>query len=82
MSSWSDGASKERAEVENAGVPIARKYIDAETRTQLEKILDLKSKLTATDARIESINKEVKEIGEDQSRLRDNIKALIDDETT
>ena len=55
---------------------IARKYIDAETRAQLEKILDLKSRMTATDARIESIDKEVNEIGEDQGRLRDNIKAL------
>jgi hypothetical protein len=55
---------------------ISRKYIDSETRTQLEKILDLKSKMTSTDAHIESIDKEVNEIGEDQSRLRDNIKAL------
>jgi hypothetical protein len=55
---------------------ISRKYIDAETRAQLEKILDLKSQMTSTDARIESIDKEVSEIGEDQSRLRDNIKAL------
>ena len=55
---------------------IQRNYIDATTRAQLEKILDLKSKMTATDARIESIEKEVNDIGEDQSRLRDNIKAL------
>ena len=55
---------------------ISRNYIDATTRSQLEKILDLKSRMTATDARIESIDKEVNDIGEDQSRLRDNIKAL------
>jgi hypothetical protein len=55
---------------------ISRNYIDEATRTQLDKILDLKSKLTTTDARIESINKEVSEIGVDQGRLRDNIKAL------
>ncbi len=55
---------------------ISRNYIDATTRAQLEKILDLKSKMTTTDARIESIDKEVNEIGEDQGRLRDNIKAL------
>ncbi|HTD88869.1 MAG TPA: hypothetical protein VK850_20015, partial [Candidatus Binatia bacterium] len=55
---------------------ISRNYIDATTRAQLEKILDLKSKMTATDARIEAIDKEVNEIGEDQGRLRDNIKAL------
>jgi hypothetical protein len=55
---------------------IARKYIDADTRTQLEKILDLKSRMTSADAHIQSIDKEVNEIGEDQGRLRDNIKAL------
>lgn len=55
---------------------IARNYIDAETRAMLEKILDLKSRMTSTDSRIEAVEKEVNEIGEDQSRLRDNIKAL------
>lgn len=55
---------------------IARNYIDATTRAVLEKILDLKSRMTTTDARIEAIDKEVTEIGEDQGRLRDNIKAL------
>ncbi|HBB93754.1 MAG TPA: hypothetical protein DC054_00025 [Blastocatellia bacterium] len=55
---------------------IARKYIDAATRAELEKILDLKSRMTSTDARIQAIDKEVNEIGEDQGRLRDNIKAL------
>lgn len=55
---------------------IARNYIDAATRTVLEKILDVKSRMTLTDSRIEAIDKEVVEIGEDQGRLRDNIKAL------
>ena len=55
---------------------IARNYIDATARAALEKILDLKSRMTATDSRIEAINNEVTEIGEDQGRLRDNIKAL------
>jgi hypothetical protein len=55
---------------------IARNYIDAATRTTLEKILDVKSRMTLTDSRIEAIDKEVVEIGEDQGRLRDNIKAL------
>ena len=55
---------------------IARKYIDAATRADLEKILDLKSRMTSADARIQAIDKEVNEIGEDQGRLRDNIKAL------
>ncbi len=55
---------------------IARNYIDAATRTVLEKILEVKSRMTMTDSRIEAIDKEVVEIGEDQGRLRDNIKAL------
>jgi hypothetical protein len=55
---------------------IARNYIDATTRAALEKILDVKSRMTMTDSRIEAIDKEVVEIGEDQGRLRDNIKAL------
>ena len=32
--------------------------------------------MTSADAHIQSIDKEVNEIGEDQGRLRDNIKAL------
>lgn len=55
---------------------IARKYIDDKTRTTLEKILDLKSRIVATDARIRDIDKEASEIAQDQQRLRENIKAL------
>ncbi|HVS80722.1 MAG TPA: carboxypeptidase regulatory-like domain-containing protein [Pyrinomonadaceae bacterium] len=55
---------------------IARNYIDATTRAALEKIIDIKSRMAAADARLEAIDKEVTEIGEDQGRLRDNIKAL------
>ena len=55
---------------------ITRNYIDATTRAALEKILDLKGRMAATDARLEAIEKEETEISEDQGRLRDNIKAL------
>src|SRR6266571_3908494 len=55
---------------------IQRRYIDTSTRTKLEKIIDLKSRMAAAEAHIEAIDKEVTEIGEDQQRLRDNIKAL------
>ena len=55
---------------------VARNYIDAGTRTVLERIIDLRSRLAAKEARVESINSEVEEIGKDQERLRDNIKAL------
>ncbi len=55
---------------------ISRNYIDATTRAVLEKIIDIKSRMAAATARIETIDQEVTEIGTDQQRLRDNIKAL------
>ena len=55
---------------------ISRRYIDAATRAILEKILDVKSQMATTNSRIQAIDGEVEEIGEDQQRLRDNIKAL------
>ena len=55
---------------------IARNYIDATTRASLEKIIDLKSRIAAAEARVEAVDEEVTEIGKDQQRLRDNIKAL------
>ncbi len=55
---------------------ISRNYIDATTRAVLEKIIDIKSRMAAAEARIETIDQEVTEIGTDQQRLRDNIKAL------
>ena len=55
---------------------IAKNYIDANTRMTLERIIDLRSRLAAKEARVESIDSEVEEIAKDQERLRDNIKAL------
>lgn len=55
---------------------ISRKYIDEKTRAVLEHILDLKSQIVATEARIHGIDTETTEIAADQARLRDNIKAL------
>lgn len=55
---------------------VARNYIDAATRATLERIIELRSRLAAKEARVESIDSEVAEIGKDQERLRDNIKAL------
>jgi Membrane-bound metallopeptidase len=55
---------------------VAKNYIDANTRTTLERIIDLRSRLAAKEARVESIDSEVEEIAKDQERLRDNIKAL------
>jgi hypothetical protein len=55
---------------------IARNYIDQPTRDALEKLIDLKARIASLDASIEAIDKEAEQIGEDQARLRENIKAL------
>jgi uncharacterized coiled-coil protein SlyX len=55
---------------------VSRNYIDATARGVLEKIIDIKSRMAAAEARIEAIDQEITEIGTDQQRLRDNIKAL------
>src|SRR5262249_28076506 len=55
---------------------IQRHYVDALSRSELEKIIDLKSRMAAAEVRLEAIDKEVAEIAGDQQRLRDNIKAL------
>lgn len=57
---------------------VSRRYINSQTRASLEKIIDLKNQLAAQDARLAAIDKEVEEISADQSRLRENIKALKD----
>jgi hypothetical protein len=55
---------------------VARNYIDAQTRAALEKLIDIKSRIAANEARLQAINSEATEIGQDQERLRENIKAL------
>ena len=55
---------------------IARNYIDAQTRAALEKLIDIKSRIAANEARLQAINNEATEIAQDQERLRENIKAL------
>ena len=55
---------------------IARNYIDAATRSELEKLIDIRVQIAAAEARVEAIDEEIGEIGKDQERLRDNIKAL------
>jgi hypothetical protein len=55
---------------------IARNYIDAQTRAALEKLIDIKSRIAAVEARLQAINSEAAEIAQDQERLRENIKAL------
>jgi len=55
---------------------ISKNYIDASARAVLEKIIDVRSRIAAAQSRVENIDKEIEEIGEDQERLRNNIKAL------
>lgn len=55
---------------------IARNYVDAQTRAALEKLIDIKTRISAVDARLTAINAESEEISQDQERLRENIKAL------
>lgn len=55
---------------------IARGYLDAPTRAALERLIDIKSRLAANQARLQAINSEATEIAQDQARLRENIKAL------
>lgn len=55
---------------------IARGYLDAPTRFALEKLIDIKTRLAASEARLQAINNEAAEIAADQARLRENIKAL------
>jgi len=55
---------------------IARNYIDAATRSELEKLIDIRVQIAAAEARVEAIDEETGEIDKDQERLRDNIKAL------
>jgi hypothetical protein len=55
---------------------IARNYIDPPTRAALETLIDLKARVATADARLAAITQEMEQIGEDQARLRENIKAL------
>lgn len=51
-------------------------YVDEAARATLEKIIALKDGLASTEAQLHAIDRETSEIGQDQQRLRDNIKAL------
>jgi hypothetical protein len=55
---------------------VTSKYIDDATRAELEKLIDLKSRIVNERSKIESLEKEAEEIGDDQKRLRENIATL------
>ena len=54
----------------------SRRYIDDASRAALDHIVDVKGKIAALAATLDANEAEVNKIGEDQSRLRDNIEAL------
>jgi hypothetical protein len=55
---------------------ISSPSIDEAARTALEKLIEIKGRLSAADARMEAAEHETAEIAKDQDRLRENIKAL------
>jgi hypothetical protein len=55
---------------------VASKYIDDSMRAELERLIDLKSRMVNEKSKIESLEKEAQEIGDDQKRLRENIATL------
>jgi hypothetical protein len=55
---------------------VTSNYIDAAMRAELEKLIDLKSRIGKENSRIEALDKEAEEIGDDQKRLRENISTL------
>jgi hypothetical protein len=55
---------------------VTSNYIDAAMRAELEKLIDLKFRVGKEQSRIEALDKEAGEIGDDQKRLRENIAAL------
>ncbi len=57
---------------------ITNRYIDAKTRVELEKLVEIKGRIDRTHVRIQTLENEAEEIDEDQKRLRENIKSLKD----
>jgi hypothetical protein len=55
---------------------VSSNYIDAGMKAELEKLIELKSKIGKARGRLEVLQKEAEEISEDQKRLRDNIETM------
>lgn len=58
------------------GVFVSRRYLDQTSQAALEKIVNLKAEIAAIASAVEGLDCESAEIEKDQSRLRENIKAL------
>ena len=61
---------------EHLNLFVTRRYIDDTTRSRLEKLLDLSSRIAGIESKIGSFEVEEAKIGSDQKRLRENIEAL------
>ena len=55
---------------------VSSNYIDAAIKAELEKLIELKTKIFQAERRVKTLEEEAEEIGNDQKRLRDNIGAL------
>lgn len=55
---------------------LSRRYINAETKQRLEKLIDLRIQINQIDVKIQSFEEEEEKISDDQKRLRENIEAL------
>ncbi|MGD9562577.1 MAG: carboxypeptidase regulatory-like domain-containing protein [Pyrinomonadaceae bacterium] len=55
---------------------VSRRYIDAETKTKLDKLIDLRVSIAGLENRLESFEEETEKIEADQKRLRENIESL------
>ncbi len=55
---------------------VAQRYINEETRARLERLIDLRLRITEIENKLDSFDDEVEKIEADQKRLRENIEAL------
>jgi hypothetical protein len=55
---------------------LSRRYIDENTRTRLQKLIDLRSKINLIEVKLTAFDDEEEKISEDQKRLRENIETL------
>jgi hypothetical protein len=55
---------------------LTRRYINAETKARLEKLIDLRMQMNQIDQKLQTFEDEAEKIEEDQKRLRENIEAL------
>jgi hypothetical protein len=55
---------------------VSRRYLDETSRIALDKIIKLKEQIADIGSEVQELESEAAEIGQDQGRLRENIKAL------